>query len=138
MRVAAGILAVMFRRSGLAWLIALAVASAPIALEVCRIACESTHARQSAAHATAHQPPCHESGGTSPQVSAHSRACDHSEETATAGITVARPSDTVVLLAVAVPTSAGAPPASATPRERLEPAFLPDRGEVRLTTLLRI
>lgn len=90
------------RRGGLALLIALAVASAPVALEVCRIACESTR-HPPLAHAT-HHPGCHESGTASPHLSAHAHPCEHGDEPTTPGVAAARHSDNAAtLLAVAVP-----------------------------------
>ena len=128
----------MIGRRGLALLIALAVASAPVVLEVCRITCQSMHVHPSAAQATTQQPSCHESGAASPKLSVHAHPCDHEGETTTPGVAAARYSDNNTLPAAAVPASPTAAFARTSARPTDRPSLLPDRVEVRLAIPLRI
>ena len=95
-----------------ALVVALAVVSAPIALEVCQIACLAkamplSMARAVDPHAGHHHKPadhasCHEHGGATPQLSPVSGLCDHGTD-ATPSLVAARNSDTVVSLLATVP-----------------------------------
>ena len=76
-------------------MLALGVASAPVALEVCQIACEST--AMPAGHAS-----CHEHGGA-PRLSPATVPCAHSME-ATPSLVAAKNSDGAVSLPAVMPS----------------------------------
>ncbi len=92
--------------------VALAVVSAPVALEVCQLTCESKGLQPSMPHgaqahvAHGHTPAdhaaCHEHGGTPHQVSPVDGLCDHSTES-TPSLVAARNTDTAVSLLATVP-----------------------------------
>jgi hypothetical protein len=95
-------------------LVALAVVSAPIALEVCQVRCESkgvgpSTSRAADAHAGHHHMPadhasCHEHGGAVQQVSPGSVPCDHDTE-ATPSLAAAKNSDAATSLVSVVAVS---------------------------------
>ena len=107
-----GILDSMIKRL-LALVVALAVASAPVALEVCHITCESKGLQPSMSHtadrhgAHRHTPAdhasCHEHSGTRQQLSPVNGLCDHGTET-TRSLVAAGSSYTDVSLLAAVPS----------------------------------
>jgi len=136
-RAVKGILALMIRRGGIALLIALAVASAPVVLEVCRITCQTLHVHPSVAHAATHQPSCHESGTAPPTLSVHAHPCDHDGEATTPGVAAARHSD-ASLLAAEVLASDTATLVRTSARPTDGPSRVPDRVEVHLAIPLRI
>jgi hypothetical protein len=96
-----------------ALVVALAVVSAPVALEVCQITCESKGMQPSMQHGAQdhvahHQTPadhaaCHEHGGTTHQLSPVNGLCDHSTES-TPSLVAARNTDTAVSLLATVPS----------------------------------
>ena len=96
-----------------ALVVALAVTSAPVALEVCQVACESKGMQPSMPHggqdhvalhhAQADHAACHEHGGTPHQVSPVDGLCDHSAES-TPRLVAARNTDTAVSLLATVPS----------------------------------
>jgi hypothetical protein len=96
-----------------ALVLALAVVSAPVALEVCQITCESKgapHAMSHAAegHAAHHYMPaghaaCHKHGEAPQQLSPLDGACDHGGE-ATPSLVAARNFDPATSLLAALPT----------------------------------
>lgn len=137
MRVVKGILRSMLRRGRLALLLALAVGSAPVALEVCRIACESMQMHPIVAHTTAHHSSCHESGTGAPTASVHAHTCHHGSET-TPGIAVARPSDHATPLAAGLPATHTAAFVGRSARPSEGPSLLPALAAVRLAIPLRI
>ena len=106
-----GILDLMMKRL-FAVAVALAVVSAPVALEACQITCESKGMPRTMAHAAGghsghhHMPAdhasCHEHGDAPQQLSPVSGLCDHSTE-ATPSL-VARNFDTAVSLLATVPS----------------------------------
>ena len=97
----------------LALVVALTVVSAPVALEVCQITCESKALQPSMSHtadghAAHHHTPadhasCHEHNGARQQLSPVNGLCDHRTET-TPSLAAARNSDTGVLVFAAVPS----------------------------------
>jgi hypothetical protein len=96
----------------LALVVALAVVSAPVALEVCQITCESkatqplmSHADGHAAHhhTPADHASCDEDTGAPQQLSPVHGPCDHSGE-AMPSLVAARSPDTGVSLLAAVPS----------------------------------
>jgi hypothetical protein len=107
-----GILDSMMKRP-LALVVALAVVSAPVALEVCQVTCESKGMQPSMPHGALghvahHQMPadhaaCHEHSGTPQQLSPVNGLCDHGTE-ATPSLVAARNSDTAVSLLAAAPS----------------------------------
>jgi hypothetical protein len=96
-----------------ALVVALAVASAPVALEVCQLTCESKGMQPSMPngaqghvahhHAPADHAACHEHGGTPEQLSPVNGLCDHDTE-ATPSLVAARNSDAAVSLLAEVPS----------------------------------
>jgi hypothetical protein len=87
--------------------LALAVVSAPLALEACQITCESNATPPAGRpavhdHTPADHPSCHERVGTPQQLSTGSVPCDHGTA-ATPGLVAAKHSDTAVALPVVVP-----------------------------------
>jgi hypothetical protein len=101
-----------------ALVVALAVVSAPVALEVCQITCESKGLQPSmslgvAEHAAHHHMPadhmpadhaaCHEHGRTPHQLSPVNGLCDHSTES-TPSLVAAQNTDTAVSLLATVPS----------------------------------
>ena len=97
----------------LALVVALAVLSAPVALEVCQITCESKGAHPSTSHAAdrhaAHHAPaddasCHEHSGSPQHVSPVKGLCDHSGEATPSLVAAARSSDSGVSLLAAAPS----------------------------------
>lgn len=96
-----------------ALVVALAVVSAPTALEICQVTCESKAMQPSMphnaeSHAAHHHMPadhaaCHEHSGTSQEVSPVNGLCDHGTES-TPSLVAARNSDTAASLLVAVPS----------------------------------
>jgi len=96
-----------------ALVVALAVVSAPVALEVCQITCESKGMQPSmshgiAEHAAHHHMPadhaaCHEHSGTPQHLSPLNGLCDHGTES-TPSLAPARNSDTAVSLLATVPS----------------------------------
>src|SRR5262245_32513263 len=96
-----------------ALVLALVVVSAPVALEVCQIACESkgVHASTShvaEAHAAHHHMPadhaaCHEHGELPQLLSPLDGPCDHGSES-TPSLVAARTFDPAVSLLAALPT----------------------------------
>jgi hypothetical protein len=96
----------------LALMVALAVISGPVAMEVCQITCESKAAQPSTprageGHAHRHMPAghaaCHEHGGAPQQLSPLDGPCDHGAEVAP-GLVAARNFDTAVSLLAALTT----------------------------------
>jgi hypothetical protein len=97
----------------LALVVALAVVSAPVALEVCQITCDSKALQPSMSHAADghaahHHTPadhasCHEHNGARQQLSPVNGLCDHGTE-ATPSLVAARSSYTGVSLLAAVPS----------------------------------
>jgi hypothetical protein len=95
-----------------ALVVALAVVSAPIALEICQVRCESKDVTPSASHAAdahaghhhmlADHASCHEHGGAAQHVSPGSVPCDHGTE-ATPSLVAARNSDAAASLLSVVP-----------------------------------
>jgi hypothetical protein len=95
-----------------ALVVALAVVSAPVALEVCQLTCESKGMQPSMphgalAHVAHHHTPadhaaCHEHGGTAHQLSPVNGLCDHSTESIPS-LVAARNTDTAVSLLATVP-----------------------------------
>jgi hypothetical protein len=95
-----------------ALVVALVVASAPVALEVCQITCESKGMEASMSHAAEGHPAhhhmpaghaaCHEHGQASQQLSPLDGPCDHGAE-ATPSLVAARDFDTAVSLLAALP-----------------------------------
>ena len=106
-----GILDPMMKRL-FALVVALAVVSAPVALEVCQITCASKGIQPSMPHAAeghaahhhvpAHHGSCHEQRGTTHQLSPLSGPCDHGAD-ATPSLVAARNSNRGVSLLAAVP-----------------------------------
>ena len=102
----------MIKRS-LALVVALAVVSAPVALEVCQITCESKGVQPSMSHApdghaAHHHTPaarasCYEHSGTPQQLSPVNGLCDHGTE-ARPSLVATGSSDTGVSLLSAVPS----------------------------------
>ena len=98
----------------LALMVALAVLSAPVALEFCQITCESKGAQPSTSHAADshaahHHAPadnasCHEHSGSPQHVSPVKGLCDHSGEATPSLVAAARSSDGGVSLVAAVPS----------------------------------
>jgi hypothetical protein len=96
----------------LALMVALAVVSAPVALEICQITCESKATQPSMSHAADghaahHHTPadhasCHEHNGAR-QLSPVNGLCDHGTETPPS-LVAARSSDTGVSLLAAMPS----------------------------------
>jgi hypothetical protein len=96
-----------------ALVVALAVVSAPVALEVCQITCESKGAQPSMPHgaqdhlAHHHMPAdhvaCHEHDGITHQLSPVNGLCDHSADS-TPSVLAARNTDTGVSLLATVPS----------------------------------
>ena len=96
-----------------ALVLALAVVSAPVALEVCQITCESKGAHASTLHAAEghaahHHTPgghaaCHEHGEVHQQLSPLDGPCDHGAE-ATPSLVAARTFDPAVSLLATLPT----------------------------------
>jgi Ni/Co efflux regulator RcnB len=96
-----------------ALVVAVAVVSAPVALEVCQLTCESKAMQPSMPHgaqdhvAHHHTPAdhaaCHEHGGTTHQLSPVNGFCDHSTES-TPSLVAARNTDTGVSLLATVPS----------------------------------
>jgi hypothetical protein len=93
-------------------MVALAVVSAPVALEVCQITCESKGLQPSMSHANGHaahhhtpadHASCHEHGGARQQLSPVSGRCDHVTET-TPSLVAARSFYTDVSLSAAAPS----------------------------------
>lgn|SRR5262245_16043328 len=80
-----------------ALMVALAMTSAPVALEICQIRCES-RGNMPADHAA-----CHERSGTSQQLSPVNGLCDHGTEE-TPSVVAARNSDAAVSLPATVPS----------------------------------
>jgi hypothetical protein len=97
----------------LALVVALAVESAPVALEVCQITCESKGVQPSMSHtadghAAHHHTPadhasCHEHNGARQQLSPVNGLCDHGTD-ATPSLVAARSSYSGVSLLAAVPS----------------------------------
>jgi hypothetical protein len=96
-----------------ALVVALAVVSAPVALEVCQITCESKAMTATMPHAEGHAgqhpmpadaPPCHEHGGTGPQLAPSSIPCDHGVQ-ATPSVVAAKNSDAAISLPAVVSVS---------------------------------
>jgi len=95
-----------------ALVLALAVVSAPVALEVCQITCESKGAHASTSHAAEgraahhHMPgghaACHEHGQLHQQLSPVDGPCDHGAET-TPSLVAAKGFDPAVSLLAALP-----------------------------------
>lgn len=90
--------------------VALAVVSAPVALDVCQITCESKAMALSMRHADSHaghhhmpadHAACHEHGGA-PQLSPSSVPCDHGVE-ATPSLVAAKSADAAVSLLAVLP-----------------------------------
>jgi hypothetical protein len=97
----------------LAFVAALAVLSAPVALEVCRITCDSKVMPPSMSDAdgqpTHHDVPakdasCHEPPSTGPQLSPSGIPCDHGVQ-GTPSLVAAKGSDTAVSSPAVVPVS---------------------------------
>ena len=96
-----------------ALVVALAVVSAPVALEVCQITCESKGMQPSMAHGAdghaAHQhtpadhAACHEHSGTPQHLSPVNGLCDHGTES-TRSLVAARNTDIGVSLLATVPS----------------------------------
>ena len=89
-----------------ALVLALAVVSAPVALEVCQVTCESKAMPASMLHAEGHaghhhtptdHASCHEHGGAVQQVSPGTIPCDHGTE-ATPSVVAAKNSDAATSL----------------------------------------
>jgi len=107
-----GILDPMMKRL-FALVCALAVMSAPVALEVCQITCESKGIHPATSHgaeghAAQHHMPeghaaCHEHGERPQQLSPLDGPCDHGAE-GTPSLVAARNVDTAVWLLAALPT----------------------------------
>jgi hypothetical protein len=107
-----GILDPMMNRL-FALVVALAVVSAPVALEVCQLTCESKGMQPSMPHgeqdhvAHHHAPTehaaCHEHGGTTHQLFPVNGLCDHSTAS-TPSLVAARNNDTAVSLLATVPS----------------------------------
>ena len=94
-----------------ALVVALAVVSAPIALEVCQVRCESkgmdpstSHAADGHDHTLADHPSCHEHSSVAPRLSPGSIPCDHGTD-ATPSLVAAKNSDAVGSLISVVPVS---------------------------------
>jgi hypothetical protein len=97
-----------------ALVVALAVVSAPVALEVCQIRCDSKRMSPSMLHSahanTAHHDMlpghagCHEHDGTAQQLSPANGRCDHGTE-ATPSLAAARNSETSISLLATIPAS---------------------------------
>jgi hypothetical protein len=95
-----------------ALLVAVGVVSAPLALEVCRIACDSKAMASSMPHAESHaghyhmatdHASCHEQA-VAPQLSPGSVPCDHGVH-ATPGLVAAKSADAAVSLLAVLPLS---------------------------------
>jgi hypothetical protein len=96
-----------------ALVVALAVVSAPVALEVCQVTCESKAMQPSMAHGVeghaahhhipADQAACHEHSGTPHQMSPVNGLCDHDTES-TPSLVAGRNSDTAASLLATVPS----------------------------------
>jgi hypothetical protein len=107
-----GILDLMVKRL-FALVVALCVLSAPVALEVCQITCESKgmspsmpHALQGHAahhHAPADHAACHEHRGTPQELSPVNGLCDHGTESVPS-LVAAKSSDTPFTLLATVPS----------------------------------
>jgi hypothetical protein len=97
----------------LSLVVALAVVSAPVALEVCQITCESKGLQPSTLHTAdghaahhhtaADHASCHEHNGARQQLSPVNGLCDHGTEAAPS-LVAARSSSTGVSLLAAVPS----------------------------------
>jgi len=98
-------------------LLALAVAGAPVALELCHIACASLSPQpggRTGTHARApHAASCHDAAESAAPLSLHAHACDHGDDLPTpAGVGSARHSKFVPSLIAVIPptgTSVGTP-----------------------------
>jgi len=96
-----------------ALVVALAVVSAPVALEVCQVTCESkgmqpsmphgAHDHVAHHHTPADHAACHEHGGTPHHLSPVSGLCDHGTES-TPSLVAARNTDTAVSLLATLPS----------------------------------
>jgi len=106
-----------------AFVLALAVVSAPVALEVCQVTCESKGMQPSMPHVTHdhvahHDTPadhaaCHEHGGTPQHLFPANGLCDHGTES-TPSLVAARNIDTIVsLLAMVLSVDSIGPVAAA-------------------------
>ena len=126
--------------------VALVIAAAPVALEACQIACESTSVHPIAAHhtqahhhhATTADESCHELPAAPHYVSPQAPPCDHDGEATVAGVAAARTSDSVLLCAAAVSPVADVVFAPAPAIVPAGQSTLPDRLEIRLASPLRI
>ena len=97
----------------LAFVAALAVVSAPVALEVCRITCDSKVMKPSVSdadgQATHHHVPaedasCHEHHSAGPQLSPSGIPCDHGVQ-GTPSLVAAKASDTALSSSAVVPVT---------------------------------
>jgi len=139
-----GILDTMVKRL-FALVVALIVVSAPVALEVCQITCESKAmppsigaARDHAGHhhmAEDHAS-CHEHGGA-PQLSRDSVPCDHGTE-ATPSLVAARNSDAAVSLLAALPLNHSIATVETRGRVSVRQSAWPDRLVLALAIPLRV
>jgi hypothetical protein len=130
-----------------ALVIALAIASAPAALEACQIGCASISVHQMAAHdahldhqhhGAAGGGLCHEPSATHQHLSSQAPPCEHDGKATVVSVTAARPSDGALLYAAAAPSIADVVFASALTVVPTSHSPLPDRLGIRLASPLRV
>jgi hypothetical protein len=127
-----------------ALVVALAVASAPVALEVCQLTCGSKGMQASmphSAHAHHHSPAehaaCHEDSGTPTQLAPVDGLCDHGTD-ATPSLVAARNYITAVSLLAVVPSFDSIRLAPRRGAISVSDAAWSDRLEIALAIPLRV
>jgi hypothetical protein len=127
-----------------ALVIALAIASAPAALEACQIACASISVHRMAAHldhqhhGAAGGGSCHDPRATSHHLSSQAPPCGHDGEATVVSVTAPRPSNGASLHAAAAPPIANVVFASALTFVPTGQSPLTDRLGLRIASPLRV
>ena len=113
------------------FVIALALAGAPVALDACRIACEKT------TPAVAHQS-CHEMTDGQGLLSPDAPPCDHDDATVVPSVASARTADAALIGAGAAPAIEPFVFVRTARAVHFRQSALPDRLGIRLASPLRI
>ena len=129
-----------------ALLVALTVVSAPVALEVCQITCESEVMLPSMSQAASHvghghmpadHASCHEHHSTGPQLSPTSIPCDHGVQ-GTPSLVAGKDSDNAVSSPAVVPVSYSFAPVETGDAGSLRDSAWADRFAIPLVIPLRV